>query len=269
MAALEQPLRVGPLERDIELAITALKRGAQLLKYGRRGKPKFCPFRLSNDESALIWISGKEEKHLKLSHVSRIIPGQRTPIFQRYPRPEKEYQSFSLIYSDRSLDLICKDKEEAEVWFTGLKALLSHRQLWKKREETSNDGLLSEANSPRSYTLRSSPLSFAFGSDDSSLKDGVGPVPLRTPYDSPPKVGSEKALSDVAYTVPPKVLFPLESACEPGLDETTGRLKGTNADAFRVSLSSAVSSSSQGSGRDDNDALGDVYIWGKALVRAF
>lgn len=30
------------------------------------------------DESILIWISGKEEKHLKLSHVSRIIPGQRT-----------------------------------------------------------------------------------------------------------------------------------------------------------------------------------------------
>ncbi|KAH9318738.1 hypothetical protein KI387_020507, partial [Taxus chinensis] len=29
-------------------AITALKKGAHLLKYGRRGKPKFCPFRLSN-----------------------------------------------------------------------------------------------------------------------------------------------------------------------------------------------------------------------------
>ncbi|KAG6783331.1 hypothetical protein POTOM_012777 [Populus tomentosa] len=270
MAALEPTLRVGPLERDIELAITALKRGTQLLKYGRRGKPKFCPFRLSNDESVLIWISGKEEKHLKLSHVSRIIPGQRTPIFQRYPRPEKEYQSFSLIYSDRSLDLICKDKEEAEVWFTGLKALISNRQILKKREETRNDGLLSEANSPRAYTIRSSPLSFAFGSDDSSLKDGMDPLRLRTPYDSPPNTGLEKALSDVVYTVPPKVLFPLESACAPaqsqllgGSDETTGRAKGTNTDNFRVSLSSAVSSSSQGSGRDENDALGDVYIWGE------
>lgn len=30
------------------------------------------------DESALIWFSGKEEKYLKLSHVSRIISGQRT-----------------------------------------------------------------------------------------------------------------------------------------------------------------------------------------------
>ncbi|KAJ6341064.1 hypothetical protein OIU78_009272 [Salix suchowensis] len=263
MATLEPAMRLGPLERDAELAITALKRGAQLLKYGRRGRPKFCPFRLTNDESALIWISGKEEKHLKLSHISRIIPGQRTPIFQRYPRPEKEYQSFSLIYNDRSLDLICKDKEEAEVWFTGLKALISHHQLWKKREETRNGGLLSEANSPRAYALRSSPLSFAFGGDDSSMKDGTDPLRLRTPYDSPPKAGLEKALSDVVYTVPPKVFFPLESACGPSSDETTGRMKSTNTDAFRVSLSSAVSSSSQGSVRDDNDALGDVYIWGE------
>ncbi|XP_028081781.1 uncharacterized protein LOC114283153 [Camellia sinensis] len=34
-------------ERDVEQSIAALKRGAYLLKYGRRGKPKFCPFRLS------------------------------------------------------------------------------------------------------------------------------------------------------------------------------------------------------------------------------
>lgn len=29
-------------------ALIALKKGAQLLKYGRKGKPKFYPFRLSN-----------------------------------------------------------------------------------------------------------------------------------------------------------------------------------------------------------------------------
>ena len=33
------------------------------------------------DESILIWFSGKEEKHLKLSYVSRIMPGQRTVSF--------------------------------------------------------------------------------------------------------------------------------------------------------------------------------------------
>ncbi|EEF49567.1 Ran GTPase binding protein, putative [Ricinus communis] len=266
--------RPGPVERDIELAITALKKGAQLLKYGRRGKPKFCPFRLANDESALVWLSGKEEKHLKLSHVSRIISGQRTPIFQRYPRPEKEYQSFSLIYDDRSLDLICKDKDEAEVWITGLKALISRNHMRKGRGESRSDGISSEATSPRAHTQRSSPLSSAFGSGDSSQKDEIDPLRLRTPYGSPPKAGLEKVLSDMElYAVAPKVLCPPESACgsvhsvsSAGSDAINGRLKGMTVDAFRVSLSSAVSSSSQGSGHDDSDALGDVYIWGEGTA---
>ncbi|KAF2323756.1 hypothetical protein GH714_036838 [Hevea brasiliensis] len=242
MTAAEQS-RPGPVEREIEL-----------------------------DESALIWLSGKEEKHLKLSHVSRIISGQRTPIFQRYPRPEKEYQSFSLIYSDRSLDLICKDKDEAEVWITGLKALISRNHLRKGRADSRSEGISSEATSPRAHTQRSSPLSSAFGSGDSSQKDEMDPLRLRTPYDSPPKAGLEKALSDVElYAVAPKVLYPSESACgsvhsisSGGSEAINGRLKGMSVDAFRVSLSSAVSSSSQGSGLDETDALGDVYIWGEA-----
>ncbi|WOK93549.1 hypothetical protein Cni_G02249 [Canna indica] len=264
--------RAGNVERDIEQAITALKKGAYLLKYGRRGKPKFCPFRLSNDESMLIWFSGKEEKNLKLSHVSRIMPGQRTAIFQRYPQPEKECQSFSLIYSgDRSLDLICKDKDEAEVWFAGLKTLISrsHHRRW--RTGSRSDGVSSGTNSPRAYTRRSSPLNSPFGSSDSMPKDGSDTLRLRSPYESPTKNGLDKSLSDVvAYAVPPKCFFPSDSAtgslhslssgCS---DSINGHTRGFATDAFRVSLSSAVSSSSQGSGHDDGDALGDVFIWGE------
>ncbi|KAK7300234.1 hypothetical protein RJT34_11074 [Clitoria ternatea] len=262
--------RTGPVERDIEQAITALKKGACLLKYGRRGKPKFCPFRLSNDESVLIWFSGKEEKHLKLSHVSRIISGQRTPIFQRYPRPEKEYQSFSLIYNDRSLDLICKDKDEAEVWFSGLKALISRSHHRKWRTESRSDGIPSEANSPRTYTRRSSPLNSPFGSNESLQKDSGDHLRLHSPYESPPKNGLDKALDVVLYAVPQKGFFPPDSASASvhsvssgGSDSMHGHMKAMGMDAFRVSLSSAVSTSSQGSGHDDGDALGDVFIWGE------
>lgn len=262
--------RTGPVERDIEQAITALKKGAYLLKYGRRGKPKFCPFRLSNDESVLIWFSGKEEKHLKLSHVSRIISGQRTPIFQRYPRPEKEYQSFSLIYNDRSLDLICKDKDEAEVWFSGLKALISRSHHRKWRTESRSDSIPSEANSPRTYTRRSSPLNSPFGSNESLQKDSGDHLRLHSPYESPPKNGLDKALDVVLYAVPQKGFFPPDSASASvhsvssgGSDSMHGHMKTMGMDAFRVSLSSAVSTSSQGSGHDDGDALGDVFIWGE------
>ncbi|VVB17113.1 unnamed protein product [Arabis nemorensis] len=264
--------RAGPVTRDIEQAITALKKGAYLLKYGRRGKPKFCPFRLSNDESVLIWFSGKEEKHLKLSHVSRIISGQRTPIFQRYPRPEKEYQSFSLIYNERSLDLICKDKDEAEVWFSGLKALVSRCYQRKWRTESRSDGTPSEANSPRTYTRRSSPLHSPFSSNESFQKDGSNHR-LHSPYGSPPKNGIDKAFSDMSlYAVPPKGFFPSDSATisvhslsSGGSESIHGHMKGMGMDAFRVSLSSAISSSSHGSGHDDGDALGDVFIWGEGI----
>jgi hypothetical protein len=66
------------LECDIEQVITALKKGAQLLKYGCQGKPKFCLFRLSNDETLLIWYFGREENKLWLNTVSRIVPGEST-----------------------------------------------------------------------------------------------------------------------------------------------------------------------------------------------
>ncbi|XP_022764770.1 PH, RCC1 and FYVE domains-containing protein 1-like isoform X3 [Durio zibethinus] len=96
-------------------------------------------------------------------------------------------------------------------------------------------------------------------------------VRLHTPHESPPKTGLEKALSDVIlYSVPPKVLYPSESTSgsihslsPAGSDGAAGRIKGVNGDAFRVSLSSAVSSSSQGSGHYDGDALGDVFVWGE------
>ncbi|KAJ8485194.1 hypothetical protein OPV22_017679 [Ensete ventricosum] len=195
------PLRNGPVERDVERAITTLKKGAYLLNYGRRGKPKFCPFILSNDESLLIC--------------------GLTAIFQRYPRPDKEYQSFSLIYNERSLDLICKDKDEAEAWFVGLKALISLGNYRKLRSESKGDRTSSD--SPTTYIRKISPFTSPFSG------------------------------SDISHTG--------------AADITNGQ--GSMADTVRVSLSSAVSSSSHGSNHEDFDALGDVFIWGEGIGDGF
>ncbi|PSR88206.1 Ultraviolet-B receptor like [Actinidia chinensis var. chinensis] len=244
-------------ERDIDQAITALKKGAYLLKYGRRGKPKFCPFRLSTDESALIWYYDKEEKQLELCHVTRIIPGQRTAIFQRYPRPEKEYQSFSLIYNDRSLDLICKDKDEAEVWFVGLKALISRGTYRNLRNEAINEGI--SLDSPLSQRTHLSGSS----SDQGDIRQ----------VESLPHGRLGKAFSDIiSYTAaaqyqpqpqPEPETSSLSSLAFVGTDNSSSR--SSVAEAFRVSLSSAVSSSSHGSGHEDFDAFGDVLIWGEGI----
>ncbi|CAL1370614.1 unnamed protein product [Linum trigynum] len=258
--------RVGLGERDIDQAITTLKKGSYLLKYGRRGKPKFCPFQLSSDESTLIWYSGKDEKQLKLCQVTKIIPGQRTAIFHRYPRPEKEYQSFSLIYGDRSLDLICKDKDEADVWFVGLKALITHGNYNRKwRIDTRTESTPSE--SPYSRTRRSSPSVTPFDLEAIDGRDSASDLDSNAPN----RLG--KAFSDiVTYTasinhqnLADSTASTVSSLTIGSADNIPSGRSSTN-ETFRVSLSSAVSSSSQGSCQDDFDALGDVFIWGEGSV---
>ncbi|KAL8134402.1 hypothetical protein AgCh_009435 [Apium graveolens] len=230
---------------NIEQALITLKKGSQLLKYGRKGKPKFCPFRLSYDCSSLIWFSSSGERVLKLASVSRIIPGQRTAVFQRYLRPEKDYLSFSLIYNNgkRSLDLICKDKAEAEVWIAGLKSLLTSGQGGRSKIDGWGDGGLYLDDS-KDLTLNSA--------SDSAARDSSSPdVSLSFNKNSPKDYHPKKSINSEGSHV--------------ALDQTNMQVKGSGSDAFRVSVSSAPSTSSHGSVPDDYDALADVYIWGEVI----
>ncbi|KAJ8774168.1 hypothetical protein K2173_009599 [Erythroxylum novogranatense] len=216
-------------DRDVEQAILTLKKGTQLIKYSRTGKPKFRAFRLSPDETSLIWLSHGEEKNLKLSSVSRIIPGQRTAVFRRYLRPEKDYLSFSLLYNngDRSLDLICKDQVEAEVWLAALKALIGNNRHKRTR------------------------------SDFSDLTDGVEFAQFNRPFgatlDFTPSIARSRPSLDLSSR--DTLLY-----SDVGSDM---QLRASNADGFRISVSSTPSCSSGGSGPDDIESLGDVYIWGE------
>ncbi|KAE8663214.1 Regulator of chromosome condensation (RCC1) family with FYVE zinc finger domain [Hibiscus syriacus] len=249
--------RNGVVDRDINQAITTLKKGTSLLKYGRRGKPKFCPFKLSNDESKLIWYSRRKEKHIRLSHVSRIIPGQRTAVFQRYPQPEKEYQSFSLILNDRSLDLICKDKKEAEVWLFGLKALVSHGINRKWRVEAGSDTTVS-GDSPELHNKKSPP------NPHFDRGDAQG---IQAPSEPGNRLG--KTFADIVThaasikvtSKPDLVEFGLIAAsCVENINN-----RSSGADVVRVSSSSSVSSLSHGSCKEDVDALVDIFIWGQGV----
>lgn len=149
--------------------------------------------------------------------------------------------------ADRDIDQICKDKVEAEVWIAGAKALISPGKSGRSKIDGRNEGGVyfddngdltssSASDSPASATrhnsLSNASVSFATGSSPRCYwRD-------KTPY-------SER--SHVA------------------LHNTNMQVKGSNSDAFRVSVSSAPSTSSHGSGPDDCDALGDVYIWGEVI----
>ncbi|KAK6133677.1 hypothetical protein DH2020_032587 [Rehmannia glutinosa] len=166
------------------------------------------------------------------------------PIFQRYPRPEKEYQSFSLIHDDGSLDLICKDKDEADAWFVGLKALIARNSHKKLRNEARTE---------------SAPTNSPHGRRDQGDTQ-------RTESISPSRFG--KAFADiVTYTATAKNPHLVDSVANPPTLQPNGALDNSNArtsetENLRVSLSSAVSSSSQGSCNEDIDSWGDVFIWG-------
>ncbi|XP_057781444.1 PH, RCC1 and FYVE domains-containing protein 1-like [Salvia miltiorrhiza] len=221
-----------PASFDIDQALILLKKGTQLIKYSRKGKPKFCAFRLSTDEATLIWYSHGSERQLALSSVSRIIQGQRTPVFKRFLRPEKEYLSFSLIYNngERSLDLICKDKVEAEIWLAGLKSLISTGQSRSRRTKSEVNDLHGGGDSSQDNR--------GFGALDCTPS-----VSRRVSTDSRDSNVSSSS-SHVAY-------------------ECANMQRTSCADGFRISVSSTPSCSSQSSGPDDIESLGDVFLWGE------
>ncbi|XP_038722563.1 PH, RCC1 and FYVE domains-containing protein 1-like [Tripterygium wilfordii] len=231
---MADPVSYGHPERDIEQALVTLKKGTQLIKYSRKGKPKFRAFRVSPDETTLIWISHGDERNLRFSSVLRIIPGQRTAVFRRYLRPEKDYLSFSLIYNngERSLDLICKDKVEAEVWFGGLKTLIG-----KNRNRRANSDITDVHGGDFVQNGRPFGTSLDYSS---SITRGRVSLDLGT-RDSPLTSTSSDARSDNANM----------------------QLRTSTGDGFRISVSSSPSCSSGGSGPDDIESLGDVYVWGE------
>nr|KYP60999.1 putative E3 ubiquitin-protein ligase HERC2 [Cajanus cajan] len=237
---MADPESYGSHERDIEQALIALKKGTQLVKYCRKGKPKFCSFRLSSDETKLIWISHGKEKCLKLSSVSHIIPGQRTAVFNRYLRPEKDYLSFSLIYKkgERSLDLICKDQAEVEVWFSSLKALISTGE--RIRHGTSD---LTNDSGDSVHSSRSAP-------------------------NDRPHAGTLEYASSVARGRFSFESVSHESTSSGSRSDASMPLRTSVGDGARVSVSSISHSSSVGSGSgiDDIESLGDVYVWGESDV---
>ncbi|ESQ56170.1 hypothetical protein EUTSA_v10026933mg, partial [Eutrema salsugineum] len=187
------------------------------------------------DETTLIWLSHGEEKGLKLSTVSRILPGQRTAVFRRYLRPEKDYLSFSLIYhnGDRSLDLICKDKAETEVWFAGLKSLIKRNRNKHARSEVPEVCI---HESDLFSTGRPSTASIDFISNNT--RRGRTSIDLGHRSSSPINFRDSDVVSE------------------------RGNMLRPSTDGFRISVSSTPSCSS-GSGPDDIESLGDVYVWGE------
>ncbi|MBA0864601.1 hypothetical protein Goshw_004534 [Gossypium schwendimanii] len=199
------------------------------LTWNGRSSSNNC-FHLSKlqDETSLIWITSNGERSLKLAAISKIIPGPRTAVFQRYLRPEKDYLSFSLIYNNgkRSHDLVSDG-----TWTFSLEINNKLLLILDGRDLTSNSASDSSVSTTRDI---SSDISVRFNPNTSlmSLRPENSFHPERTHIAS---------------------------------DITNMQIKGSGSDFLRVSVSSAPSTSSHSSAPDDYDTLGDVYIWGEVI----
>eukprot|EP00794_Sanderia_malayensis_P003524 gene3523-4025_t len=116
---------------DVVQAIFEMTKGTTMLKAGRMGRPHFRHFRLLEDLSGLQWESPKKDKgesSVAIQKIQGLVRGQTTKVFQVNPIPEYESLSFSLIYKQgpitRTLDIVCKDRAEFDIWTVGLDALL-------------------------------------------------------------------------------------------------------------------------------------------------
>ncbi|TVU51026.1 hypothetical protein EJB05_02429 [Eragrostis curvula] len=189
-----------------ENALITLKKGSKLIKYSRKGKPKIRAFRLSS------------------------------AVFRRFLRPEKDYLSFSLVYKNgqRSLDLVCKDQAEVEVWFSSLEWLISSCR---------KSSVIDEHK------------------DRVSFSDDVSYHQDRHSYDSTLEIASSisRTFNTASHCGNNSTSF---RRSDVGSDRAN-MIRTSGADSSRLSISSAPSSSSQGSGTDDIESLGDVYVWGE------
>ncbi|DBB18715.1 TPA: hypothetical protein ACH3X3_000321 [Trebouxia sp. C0006] len=117
--------------RPLEEFLTALRKGTDLMKHGRHGKPKVHYFRLAENDTHLTWRSAKgNQRGVVLTMVKQVVSGQATEIFKRHPMPQFARLSFSLIYKEekdnelRTLDLTCKNEQEFHLWFWGIQAVM-------------------------------------------------------------------------------------------------------------------------------------------------
>ncbi|KAJ8549791.1 hypothetical protein K7X08_033498 [Anisodus acutangulus] len=253
----EEHLAIVPSDRAVEQAIVALKKGGHLLKYGRRAKPKFYPLRLSADEKFLIWYSGEKENQLKLSSITNIIRGQSTVILQ----PEMESQCISLIYGngERTLDLICKDKMQAETWFVGLRAVISrthHNRMVDPLK--SKRGAHSCISSPAGYMRRKQNLGLSAKTIRPSQVRSLAGSPTRSFSCSSESFFSESSLSSVHN------VMDTGTSCSSYFEPYDLSQKRASCAGTEIGTDPLFPSSYNESRPFGKNVLRDVFIWGEA-----
>lgn len=113
------------------MSVFKMTKGCVMLKVKRHGTPQFKKFVLTRDFSQIQWGSPRKtgDKSVLISQMTQLMKGQKSKVFQSCPVPQKESISFSVMYkvgrTTHTLDIVCMDKQQFEVWINGLQALMN------------------------------------------------------------------------------------------------------------------------------------------------
>jgi len=108
-------------------ATVALRRGATLIKYCRRAAPHYIVLQVTPSGDALTWI-GKHgaERVIAFTAIERVVAGRHTEVFHKRRDAHEDARSVSIVYGEsgakttRTLDLVCADEGERDVWVRGI-----------------------------------------------------------------------------------------------------------------------------------------------------
>jgi len=122
---------------QLSVAYEYLMNGIQLIKYGRRGKPK--PMHIYLFEKLICWrdptdmslpnLKKKNDRQIPLNSIKEIKEGRDTQVFKKWPIKNKEDErikfSFSIISDSRTLDLEAPSEIEKLLFIDKLKMVLT------------------------------------------------------------------------------------------------------------------------------------------------
>ncbi|XP_051193259.1 PH, RCC1 and FYVE domains-containing protein 1 isoform X2 [Lolium perenne] len=228
---------------------------------------------VEQDEKMLAWFSKGREKRLSLDSVSSVVQGQKTTNLLRLHWPEKEPHSLSVLYENGefSLDLICKDKDQAECWCLGLSGLVS--ALFGPLllvDSTSSRQIHSCTNSPPSYIQQRTRLF--------SLHDTRNYTQVHSLYGSPRLVQNKVSNSSLdcseSFVSPrQRTLSDLDFYLERITPETANKDKNSlrdtgDADKIkeqRITQMPKLKSSEGSHVAYGTDSRKDIFFWGDVL----
>ena len=120
------------------VCLGVLPAGMVMVKHCRgKAKPHVCRFRVSDDNMKLLWTNFRpfsRTRQVPLASVTEILCGQETPVFRNQgagagannngPTAEERTRSFSLITTNRSVDIVAPTAEAQDLWLTGISRLV-------------------------------------------------------------------------------------------------------------------------------------------------